>query len=131
LPIQRVRVAERPRFHYAIAVLLLALSLAGVTVTLFAGKSMSILPAHSTTRRGVSAGTQAANYEIIRTSDGFTSVRSIPTTKSSEVGRLYPGTKIACQATVKGETLWGVDEWRHCPNAGGYIHSRLLMRAGE
>jgi serine/threonine-protein kinase len=73
--------------------------------------------------------TQTVNFEITRTADAFTSVRAAPTTKSAERGRLYPGTKITCQSTVKGERLFETDEWRYCPSVGGYIHSKLLRPA--
>jgi serine/threonine protein kinase len=72
---------------------------------------------------------QTADFQIINTHDGFTSVRSAPTTKSVEVRRLYPGARITCLDMVKGESLWKTEDWRYCPTAGGYIHSKLLKKS--
>src|SRR2546423_288789 len=72
---------------------------------------------------------RAESFEVIPTQDGYTSVREAPTTKSVEKQRLKPGTRIICQSVVKGELLWGSFDWRYCPNAGGYIHAKLLIPA--
>lgn len=68
-------------------------------------------------------------FRIIQTSDGFTSVRAAPTTKSAEKGRLFPGTRISCESTVKGERVSGTDSWHYCPSVGGYVYSKLLVTA--
>lgn len=72
--------------------------------------------------------TQTGHFEIIQTSDGYTSVRAAPTTQSAELGRLYPGTRITCLSTVKGERVKKTDDWRYCPSVGGYIYSNLLTQ---
>lgn len=69
----------------------------------------------------------SADFETIPTQDGFTSVRQAPSTKSAENRRLPAGTRVTCQAVVKGEPLWGSSDWRHCPSVDGYIHSKLLI----
>ena len=71
---------------------------------------------------------QTGDFEILNTSDGFTSVRAAPTTKSAEMRRLYPRTMISCEDVVEGERLWGKKDWRYCPAVGGYIHSKLLKK---
>ena len=68
------------------------------------------------------------NFEVIRTQDGFVSVRAAPSTTSPEKARLYAGTRIACQDIVKGERLWESSDWRYCPTVDGFIHSKLLIQ---
>lgn len=137
---------SRSHFSYGIT-LLLAVLLTVVTLALFYDiriddslKSRTVkvkasqpirdtIISNENTRNMPSAAQvmQPGNFEILNTSDGFTSVRAAPTTKSAEIGRLYPGTRIACESIVKGESLRRTDEWRYCPSVGGYIHSKLLI----
>ncbi|MBC7797295.1 MAG: hypothetical protein H7Z37_10520 [Pyrinomonadaceae bacterium] len=71
--------------------------------------------------------TTTANYfQVVQTSDGFTSIRATPSSKSAELGKLNVGTKIQCQNIVNGEKIGSSSGWRYCPSVGGYIFSKLL-----
>ena len=69
------------------------------------------------------------DYRIIPTHDGFVTVRAKPSSKSDAVTRLKPGTVVSCTGFVKGEALFGTDQWAECPSVGGYILSVLLVDA--
>ena len=75
----------------------------------------------------VAGAVTSEQFETVATQDGFTSVRQTPSTKSAEKRKLAPGTRVACEAVVKGELLWGTSDWRYCPGVEGYIHSKLLI----
>ena len=104
--------------------LLLTAGIVFATITIFLKRRPQLPPATETKSAQTSA---TAEFEVTRTHDLFTTVRSAPRTSSPELGRVYPDSKIICQTTtVKGETLWDNNEWRYCPSVGGYIHSTLV-----
>ncbi|HEX8071637.1 MAG TPA: toll/interleukin-1 receptor domain-containing protein [Pyrinomonadaceae bacterium] len=77
--------------------------------------------------QALDTGAAQQGFETVPTQDGFVSVREAPTTKSAERRRVAAGTRITCQSVVKGEPLWGTSDWRYCPAAGGYVHTKLLI----
>lgn len=74
------------------------------------------------------ATTTADYFQVVSTSDGFTSIRATPSSKSAELGKLNAGTKIQCQNVVTGEKIGSSSGWRYCPSVGGYVFSKLLTQ---
>lgn len=65
-------------------------------------------------------------YTVTQTDDGFVAVRARPTTNSAQVRRLNGGTRIVCDAPVRGQSPSQESQWRHCPEVGGYVYATLL-----